>query len=89
MRDPLTTTCKSWVRAHVRRFFYSPTMASATPACAPPPPQPGPLRTPKKLARVAVFCGSSPGKSPAYREAAVALGQEIAARGMGLVYGGT
>ena len=67
-------------------------MASAPPAGAAPPaaPQPGPARPPaaKKLARVAVFCGSAPGKSPAYREVAAALGREIAARGMGLVYGG-
>ena len=38
--------------------------------------------------RVAVFCGSSPGASPAYRAAAVALGTELARRGVGLVYGG-
>jgi uncharacterized protein (TIGR00730 family) len=38
---------------------------------------------------VAVFCGSNFGVSPAYREAAGALGREIAARGLTLVYGGT
>lgn len=38
---------------------------------------------------VAVFCGSNFGVSPAYREAADALGREIAARGLTLVYGGT
>jgi len=38
---------------------------------------------------VAVFCGSNFGVSPAYREAAGALGREIAARGLALVYGGT
>lgn len=38
---------------------------------------------------VAVFCGSNFGGSPAYREAAVTLGGEIAARGLTLVYGGT
>lgn len=38
---------------------------------------------------VAVFCGSNFGVSPAYREAAMALGAEIAARGLSLVYGGT
>lgn len=35
-----------------------------------------------------VFCGSSPGVRPEYREMAVALGREIAGRGLRLVYGG-
>jgi uncharacterized protein (TIGR00730 family) len=38
--------------------------------------------------RVAVFCGSSIGARPSYVEAAEAMGAELAARGMGLVYGG-
>lgn len=38
--------------------------------------------------RICVFLGSSPGMSPAYAEAARALGTEMAARGIGLVYGG-
>jgi len=38
--------------------------------------------------RICVYCGSSPGKLPEYREAARALGNELAARGLGLVYGG-
>lgn len=37
---------------------------------------------------IAVFCGSSSGSSPAYRDAAIALGTEIAAHGCRLVYGG-
>ncbi|CAM3784647.1 TIGR00730 family Rossman fold protein [Pseudomonas wadenswilerensis] len=37
---------------------------------------------------VCVFCGASTGVNPAYREAAIALGQAIAARGLTLVYGG-
>ncbi len=37
---------------------------------------------------VCVFCGSSPGGRFAYREAAVCLGQEVARRGLRLVYGG-
>ncbi|BBU47098.1 putative cytokinin riboside 5'-monophosphate phosphoribohydrolase [Pseudomonas putida] len=37
---------------------------------------------------VCVFCGASIGANPAYREAAVALGQAIARRGLTLVYGG-
>lgn len=40
------------------------------------------------MRRICVFCGSSPGRDPAYREAAVALGRVLAARGLGLVYGG-
>jgi uncharacterized protein (TIGR00730 family) len=38
--------------------------------------------------RLTVFCGSSTGRSPAYAEAARALGREMVARGVGLVYGG-
>ncbi|AUX24109.1 hypothetical protein SOCEGT47_046420 [Sorangium cellulosum] len=40
------------------------------------------------LSRICVYCGSSPGASPAYREAAVRLGELLAERGIGLVYGG-
>jgi len=40
------------------------------------------------MGRICVFCGSSPGRSPAYTEAAVKLGQTLVARGLGLVYGG-
>jgi hypothetical protein len=38
--------------------------------------------------RVGVYCGSSPGASPAFVAAAEALGAELARRGIGLVYGG-
>ena len=41
-----------------------------------------------KPASVCVFCGSSPGARPAYADAARALGAELAARGIRLVYGG-
>ena len=41
------------------------------------------------LRSIAVFCGSNFGFSDAYREAAVGLGQEIARRGLVLIYGGT
>ncbi len=37
---------------------------------------------------VCVFCGASIGANPLYREAAIALGQAIARRGLTLVYGG-
>ncbi|OJX64932.1 MAG: Rossman fold protein, TIGR00730 family [Micrococcales bacterium 73-13] len=38
--------------------------------------------------RLCVFSGSSPGRSPGYAAAATALGAELAARGIGVVYGG-
>ena len=37
---------------------------------------------------VCVYCGSSPGFRPEYAEAARALGQAMAERGLALVYGG-
>lgn len=40
------------------------------------------------MTRLAVYCGSSPGANPAYAAAARALGAEMAARGIGLVFGG-
>ena len=40
------------------------------------------------MRRICVYCGSNPGRSPAYREAAAALGRSLAARGLDLVYGG-
>jgi uncharacterized protein (TIGR00730 family) len=40
------------------------------------------------MKRVCVFCGSSAGNNPAYREMAVAVGGLLARRGIGLVYGG-
>jgi uncharacterized protein (TIGR00730 family) len=40
------------------------------------------------LTSICVYAGSSPGARPAYTEAARTLGAAIAARGLGLVYGG-
>jgi uncharacterized protein (TIGR00730 family) len=40
------------------------------------------------MRRVCVFCGSSPGKNPVYLEAARETGRALAARRIGLVYGG-
>lgn len=37
---------------------------------------------------ICVYCGSSPGASPAYRDAAHALAAELLARKLSLVYGG-
>jgi hypothetical protein len=42
----------------------------------------------QRLQRVAVYCGSANGNNPAYLTEAVALGEAIAAAGLGLVYGG-
>ena len=41
-----------------------------------------------RRAAVCVFCGSSPGARPAYRESADALGRALATQGRTLVYGG-
>jgi predicted Rossmann-fold nucleotide-binding protein len=38
---------------------------------------------------VCVFAGSSPGSRPEYRQHATELGRALAARGIGVVYGGT
>jgi uncharacterized protein (TIGR00730 family) len=40
------------------------------------------------MRRVCVYAGSNPGTHPAYAGSARALGQELADRGIGLVYGG-
>jgi len=41
------------------------------------------------LKRICVFCGSSAGARPEYARAAESLGRTLAARGLGLVYGGS
>ena len=41
-----------------------------------------------ELRRVTVFCGSNHGTDPAFADAAAELGTTLAARGIGLVYGG-
>jgi hypothetical protein len=43
----------------------------------------------REIRTVCVFCGSSPGASPAYTIAARELGRHMALRGMTLVYGGS
>lgn len=40
------------------------------------------------MRRICVFAGSNPGAREEYRQAAAALGNELAARGLELVYGG-
>jgi uncharacterized protein (TIGR00730 family) len=42
-----------------------------------------------RVGRICVFCGSSVGAQPKYVAEAKSLGQQIASRGWGLVYGGT
>jgi uncharacterized protein (TIGR00730 family) len=46
------------------------------------------VTAPPPMRRVCVFSGSSSGVRPEYRRAAEALGQTLAARRIGLVYGG-
>jgi uncharacterized protein (TIGR00730 family) len=41
------------------------------------------------MQRICVFCGSSSGSRPIYAEIARAVGEALAARGLGLVYGGS
>ncbi|XP_022036330.2 probable cytokinin riboside 5'-monophosphate phosphoribohydrolase LOGL10 [Helianthus annuus] len=43
---------------------------------------------PRKLKRICVFCGSSPGFRTSFTEAALELGQELVKRKIDLVYGG-
>ena len=40
------------------------------------------------MKRICVYCGSSPGERPDYRDAAVALAREAVARDLAIVYGG-
>jgi len=40
------------------------------------------------MKRICVYCGSSPGRSHRYQQSAGELGRRLAARGIGLVYGG-
>ena len=42
----------------------------------------------RQIGRLCVYCGSSEGTDPRYREAARELGAGLAARGMELIYGG-
>jgi uncharacterized protein (TIGR00730 family) len=41
------------------------------------------------MRRICVFCGSSPGAQPEYQDVARQLGETLAARKLGLVYGGS
>ncbi len=47
------------------------------------------MADPGGIRRLCVYCGSSPGNDPAYREGAVILAQALADRGIELVYGGS
>lgn len=40
------------------------------------------------MRRICVFCGSSPGNAPAYAALAQSVGEGLARRGIGVVYGG-
>jgi len=41
-----------------------------------------------KIKKICVYCGSSPGRNPAYSIAAASLARAMCERGIGLVYGG-
>ena len=41
-----------------------------------------------KMRRMAVFCGSNPGRRPEYLEAAREMGRALVERDLSLVYGG-
>lgn len=43
----------------------------------------------KQMKSITLFCGSNFGRGDIYRDAAAALGRELAARGIAMVYGGT
>ena len=42
-----------------------------------------------RINNICVYCGSSPGKNPAYSKAAEQLAQALCERGIGLVFGGS
>ncbi len=46
------------------------------------------MTPPKKLRRIAVYCGSADGCDPVYKAEAAALGSALAEADLGLVYGG-
>src|ERR1700754_1543561 len=48
-----------------------------------------PVGKPTRRGRICVFCGSSAGANPKYLAEAKSLGQQMAARSWGLIYGGT
>lgn len=45
-------------------------------------------KSPKKIRKICVYCGSGPGTDPAYVEAARAFGEILAKNKIGLIYGG-
>jgi len=46
------------------------------------------MRSQRKIKKICVFCGSSPGARPAYEKAARELGELLAERRIGVVFGG-
>jgi hypothetical protein len=60
---------------------------SGTRKAASPSKQP-PAKTATEIRNICVYCGSGPGMNPAYLAAAERLGRDMAAAGVGLVYGG-
>jgi uncharacterized protein (TIGR00730 family) len=48
----------------------------------------GPMQNAANIRNICVYCGSGPGRNPAYAETARAFGEILAKEGIGLVYGG-
>jgi hypothetical protein len=46
------------------------------------------VNTPRKFRRICIYCGSATGHDPTYAEIARGVGERLAARGIGIVYGG-
>ncbi|MFN8537672.1 MAG: TIGR00730 family Rossman fold protein [Thermomicrobiales bacterium] len=46
------------------------------------------MTAPRAIRRICVYCGSSMGENPVYRETARQIGELLATSGIGLVYGG-
>ncbi|HEY8376954.1 MAG TPA: TIGR00730 family Rossman fold protein [Nannocystis sp.] len=46
------------------------------------------MSTPRTFRRICVYCGSATGRDPVYLELARHVGEQLARRGIGIVYGG-
>jgi uncharacterized protein (TIGR00730 family) len=79
MADPPAAAAAASTELRPSLSVFNSSLCAA--AAAGPPPR-------RALRRVAVFCGSSPGATPEFVEAATALGEELVKRNIALVYGG-
>ena len=80
--------CGSWCAAPKRGAKGDPSAIDHTRTAPASPEESGYFTFVTMTPKVCVYCGSRPGDNPAYAAAARALGQGLAARGIGLVYGG-